>query len=81
MAKRITATPLPDYYELLNVGKDFNDKEIKNKYHTLALSCHPDKNSNAHWATKQFQEVSTLPLFPIHYRCSNSNSYKMHTIP
>ena len=38
MSKRL------DYYKLLSVAKDANEKEIKKSYRTLALEWHPDKH-------------------------------------
>lgn len=34
-----------DYYEILQIGKDFSESEIKKQYRRLALLLHPDKNS------------------------------------
>lgn len=33
-----------DYYEVLSIGKDFSEAEIKKAYRKLALQFHPDKN-------------------------------------
>ena len=34
-----------DYYELLGVGKDFTENDLKKAFRKIALKVHPDKKS------------------------------------
>ena len=51
MAKR-------DYYEVLGVGKESGDSEIKSAYRKLALKYHPDRNPDDPAAEENFKEAS-----------------------
>ena len=35
-----------DYYDVLGVGKDADDKELKKAFRSLARKFHPDKNDS-----------------------------------
>ncbi len=50
MAKR-------DYYEVLGVGKNASDDEIKKAYRKLAMKHHPDRNPDSKDAEDKFKEV------------------------
>ena len=51
MAKR-------DYYEVLGVGKNATDAEIKSAYRKLAKECHPDLHPNDKNAEERFKELN-----------------------
>ena len=47
-----------DYYEVLGVGREANDQEIKSAYRKLAMQFHPDRNPNNPDAEEKFKECS-----------------------
>ncbi len=51
MAKR-------DYYEVLGIGRDASDVDIKKAYRRLAMKWHPDRNPGDQKAEERFKEIS-----------------------
>ena len=45
-----------DYYEILGVSKDADDKELKKAFRSLARKYHPDKNDSPD-ADEKFKEI------------------------
>ncbi|KAB3543733.1 MAG: DnaJ domain-containing protein, partial [ANME-2 cluster archaeon] len=46
-----------DYYEIIGVQKDADEKEIKKAYRKLAMQYHPDRNKEPE-AEDKFKEIS-----------------------
>jgi molecular chaperone DnaJ len=51
MAKR-------DYYEVLGLGRDANQEDVKKAYRKLALQYHPDRNPGSKDAEEKFKEAT-----------------------
>jgi molecular chaperone DnaJ len=47
-----------DYYEVLEVGKNVSEQELKSAYKRLAIRYHPDKNPGDAAAEEKFKEVA-----------------------
>ena len=47
-----------DFYEILGVGKNASDDEIKKSYRKLAMKHHPDRNQGNPESEKKFKEAS-----------------------
>ena len=49
---------MKDYYAVLGISQNAEDKEIKKAYRQLAMKFHPDRNSGSPEAVERFKEVS-----------------------
>src|SRR3972149_11263353 len=54
----MNAGKLKDYYQILGVGKNAGQKDIKNTYRKLAREYHPDAKPGDKAAEERFKEIS-----------------------
>ncbi|PWG01645.1 molecular chaperone DnaJ [Sphingosinicella humi] len=47
-----------DYYELLQVSRDADEKTIKSAYRRLAMECHPDRNGGCRDSEAKFKAIT-----------------------
>ena len=47
-----------DYYQILGVAKNANEKDIKSAYRRLARKYHPDVNPNDKGTQEKFKEIN-----------------------
>jgi molecular chaperone DnaJ len=47
-----------DYYEVLGVGKNATEQELKQAYRKMAIQFHPDKNPGNQEAEEKFKEIN-----------------------
>ncbi|MFM8793105.1 MAG: DnaJ domain-containing protein [Solirubrobacterales bacterium] len=47
-----------DYYEVLGVGRDASDSEIKRAFRKIARELHPDVNDHDPQAEEKFKEAA-----------------------
>src|SRR2546428_481382 len=57
-AKRFGYGVEPDYYNILDVGRDADELTVKTAYRKLAVQYHPDRNSGSRAAEAKFKEAA-----------------------
>jgi len=52
-----------DFYKIMGLSRNAQEKEIKRAFKRLSLIHHPDKNPNDETALKKFQDISSAYEF------------------
>ena len=47
-----------DYYEILEIGREASEQEVKSAYRKKAMQYHPDRNPDNHEAADRFKEAA-----------------------
>jgi molecular chaperone DnaJ len=47
-----------DYYEVLGLGRDADEQQLKSAYRRMAMEHHPDRNPDNHQAEERFKECA-----------------------
>jgi DnaJ-related protein SCJ1 len=55
-----------DYYEILGVGRDADERDIKRQYRKLSKQWHPDKNRGDDSAHEKFVQISEGKFYLAH---------------
>ena len=56
------ATGKRDFYEVLGVGKNASEEDLKKAYRKLAMKYHPDRNPDNPGAEANFKEASFFEI-------------------
>ena len=49
---------MADYYDILSVGREASDEEIKSAYRKLAMRWHPDRNNGSQESEEKFKQLT-----------------------
>ena len=77
----LAATADKNYYAILGVPRNANDKQIKQAYRKLTLELHPDKNKGDPKAAEKFKEVNTgIPSHTAHEVLSDPEKRRIYDV-
>lgn len=64
-----------DYYKILGIEKDADEKDVKKAYRKLAIIHHPDKNPDDETAAERFKDIGEA------YETLSDSEYVVHFLP